>query len=319
MKKRSVILLMLTIVISLSLFAAEQTGTTEPASSGGGMDIFEVLLVSGYLLGVFILLPLVIYSNLKEGLFDSEEAELQLKEDLTESERNDVSITILEKLESKLTEFEDDDGNLLVTITKGSQSKFMKSGLDYINKYLAPNDVLIQQRVLEFEEVYNDRAHRVFTGSWWIIICSIAVGVLMLMTGGVNTFIFIHALGILFYVLSSRTTMYGIEKRMNKLGYMPGFLRNMMSGLFLGNGTKYYVKSGDGPWKRDWETEGQMAMIGLLIMVMVSLVLGFMAPLLGVLNFALNYSTSFILPFKSDENWYNDNFSTSTENVLEAA
>jgi hypothetical protein len=206
----------------------------------------------------------------------------------------------------------------MITITKGKQARFVKRGLNYINKHLAPTDILITQRVKEFEFVYNDRAKRAFTGSKWIIVSSVGIGVLFFMTGGVNTFVFIHALGIVFYILSSRTTMFTIEKRMKRFSYAPGFVGNMLNGLFLANGTKHYVKSGDGPWKRDWETEGQMAMIGLFFMAVVSMFLGLLTAALGVLNFVINYSTSFAMPFKSDEKWYSENFEAVNEELAVA-
>ena len=140
----------------------------------------------------------------------------------------------------------------------------------------------------------------------------------MFTSAGFSTFIVIHFLGLLFYVLSSRTTMYGIEKRMKTFKFVPGIVGGIMGGLFLGGGTKYYMKSGNGPWKRDWETEGQMAMVGLFLMAIAALILGFLAAVLGVVNFVFNYSTSFLLPIKSDEKWYDENFALEGPKVVAA-
>ena len=196
----------------------------------------------------------------------------------------------------------------MITITKGSQARFMKRGLDYINKHLLPTDLGIQERIDEFTKVYKERTKRVFTGSYWIIACSVGVGLLMLFTGGISTFIFIHFLGLLFYVLSSRTTMYGIEKRMNYFGGGTGLIAGIMTSLFLGNGVKHYVREGSGPWKRDWEAEGQMALFGLVILFVVAMFLGFLAALLGVFNFVINYSRSYLLPYKNEKTWYAEHF-----------
>jgi hypothetical protein len=306
------------VLIGAGVVVANQGTTTEQATSGGGVDYLELAIIAGYIVGVLVLLPLVIYSNLKESIFNGDDSELSVRTDLSEFERNAFSTQILEEIEQKLTPFRAEDGTEMITITKGSQAKFVKRGLDYIKKYLAPTDALINERVNEFEGVYSDRAKRVFTGSWWVIISSLAIGVLIFMSTGFTTFIFIHALGILFYVLSSRTTIYGIEKRMKRIGYLPGFIGGAMTGLFLGNGTKYYMKSGSGPWKRDWETEGQMAIIGLFIMFVISLFLGFLASLLGVVNFIFNYSTSFVVPFRSEQRWFEEHIPQSI-NEMEPA
>ena len=308
MKSRSFTRFAFWIILTIPLLAADtNTGT----SSGGDIDWVQMIFAGSYLLGVFVLLPVVVFTNMKEGLFHPEESgqsSSEVVKHMSEEERNDISIEILEKIGEKLTPFKSEEGEDMITITKGSQARFMKYGLDYINKKLKPTDPEIVDRVKEFEEVYEDRAQRAFTGSNWIIGCSIGVGVLMLMTAGITTFIFIHILGLVFYVLSSRTTMYGIEKRLKYFGSGGGMLGRILSSLFLGEGTKYYVKHGGGPWKRDWETEGQMAIFGLIIMIFVALVLGFFATFLGVINFFINYSTSFLNPMQNEEKWYMQNF-----------
>ncbi len=163
-------------------------------------------------------------------------------------------------------------------------------------------------RINEFSEVYADRAKRAFTGSKWVIACSAGVGALFLYSAGISTFIFIHFLGLLFYILSSRTAFYTIEKRMERFGGGSGVLGSIMTGLFLGNGVKHYIRDSSGYRRRDWETEGQMAIIGLVIMIFVALLLGFFTAFLGVINTFLNYSTSFVIPFKSNDDWFERNF-----------
>lgn len=296
------------IILTIPLLAAD---TKTASGSGGDIDWVQFIFAGSYLVGVFVLLPMVVYTNMKEGLYHpGEEGQVSTgsQENLSEEERNEIAVEILEKIAEKLTPFKTDEGEDMITITKGSQARFMKFGLDYINKKLQPTDDGIKSRVAEFEEVYEDRAQRAFTGSNWIIGFSIGVGVLMLMTAGLTTFIFIHILGLVFYILSSRTTMYGIEKRLKYFGGGGGMLGRILSALFLGNGTKYYVKHGSGPWKRDWETEGQMAIFGLIIMIFVAIVLGFFATFLGVINFFINYSTSFLNPMQNEDKWYQQNF-----------
>lgn len=307
MRKHLVLISALLLLSAVSIFAAGEAVTTQEKS----IDWFQLLITIGYLGGTFLLLPVVIYTNLKEKLFvrnsDNEE-EVQLVEGLTEEERNNRAALILDDIGKKLTPFQLEDGEDMISITSGKQAKFMKRGLDYIKKKLTPTNTEIIERVDEFTGVYEDRTRRAFTGSKWVIGCSAAIGLLFLFTMGFSGFMVIHFLGLLFYILSSKTTFYGIEKRMK---YFSGgnFISSFMKGLFLGDGVKYYVKTGGGPWRRDWETEGQMAMIGLMFMLIAAMILGFFAAFFGVINFFLNYSTSFLLPFKSDDAWYVKNFS----------
>lgn len=309
MRKYSILTVVLLILSSLILFA--QSEPTTPSDSGGGIDWFELIILIGYLGGVFFLLPLVIYTNLKEKLFvasPENQEEIQIITILSEEDRNDRAALVLESIEKQMTPFQSEEGDDLVTITSGKQARFTKQGLDYINKNLCPTNTDVIARVNEFSDVYADRARRAFTGSKWIIACSVGVGALFLWTGGITTFIFIHFLGLLFYILSSRTAFYTIEKRMDRFGAGSGLLGSIMTGLFLGDGVKYYMRDSSGFRRRDWETEGQMAIIGLVIMFFVALLLGVFTAFLGVINSVLNYSTSFIIPFKSDDDWFEKNF-----------
>jgi len=306
MRKNSFFVVVLFLLGSCLTIYAQAAEPVEPSSSGG-IDWSQVIFVTGYLLGVFILLPIVIFTNLKEKLFSSNSDEIQIIDNLSQEERNKRAISILEKIESKMTSFIADNGENMVTITTGKQAKFIKQGLDYINKNLAPSDPEIIARVNEFSVVYADRTQRAFTGSYWVIASSIGVAVLLYSTGGISTFLFIHLFGVIFYFLSSRSTMYTIEKRMKIFGGLGGFIGGIMSGLLIGNGTKYYLKYSDGSKKRDWETEGNMAIISLALLVIIAMILGFFAAVLGVVNSLLNYSTSYLLPFKSKEDWFEKN------------
>ena len=313
MKKQLTFSILLFLITNIALVAAQSSETT---SSGGGIDWFNVIIAGSYLIGVFILLPLVIYTNMNEKIFNPEtddKAKVQILNELSEEERNNRAKDILEKIGEKLTPFKSDEGEELITITKGSQATFMKRGLDYIQKRLAPTDPELLARMEEFSEVYEHRAKRAFTGSNWVLACSAGVGLLFLWAGGITTFIFIHFLGLLFYFLSSRTTFYGIEKRIGYFGGGVGLISGIMGGLFLGNGVKQYVKQGNGPWQRDWQGEGETAIIGLMILLFVAIFLGIFAVFLGVLNFVINYSTSFLNPLKTEDKWYEENFVQAVE------
>ena len=154
MKKKIILAAIAAAIPAITVFAQDSLQVANEGSSGSGMDPFEIVIVAGYLIGVLVLLPIVVYTNLKEGLFDPEIVEPGAPvSDLSEEERNDASAEILERIEEKLTPFKAEDGSEMVTITKGGQAKFMKRGLDYINKKLQPTDPLIKARVNEFTEV----------------------------------------------------------------------------------------------------------------------------------------------------------------------
>ncbi len=313
MKKNWILLLFLLMLMVSTTFAINDTTALAAAqdSSGIGIDWFEVLILIGYLGGVFVLLPIILYTNFNEHIFSPENHpdKINVDNELTIEQRNAKSEEILERIEEKLTPIKGDNDENLITITKGSQSKFVKKGLDYIKKHLNPDDERILARIKEFEQVYYDRSKRVFTGSYWIIGCSIGVALLYVFTaGGIGTFIVFHLLGLLFYILSSRTTRYGVEKRMKWIGGKnSGMVSGIFAALFVGLGTTYYKKYSDGSRSFDGESTMAGMAITFLFIFILAMILGFLAVVLGVINFVMNYSTSFLLPFKKEEQWYKDN------------
>lgn len=289
-----------------------------PAKREKSTDWFSLIIAIGYLLGVFVLLPIVIYTNYHEKIFFAN-AENQDKLDILnikDEEKNKIATEILEKIEVKMSKIKGDDGADYITITSGKQARYVKRGLDYINKRLAPNDDDIKARVVELADVYADRTKRVFTGSKWIIGCAIGLVVLM---GIIDTsillssFMFLHVLGLIFYYLSSRTSLYALEKRLKYFGSSKlGFMGAILGGLFAGFAAKEYVSVNGGPWQRDYEGEMSTSFALILVIVVVAMFIAFMIALFGIINFVINYSTSFLLPNQNEEKWYQENFNKIT-------
>lgn len=328
MQKRVSLLMLFLLAAQVVLLATGVTDTTavadttataaeaasDSSGSSSGPDIFELVIIGAYLLGVFLLLPLVIFTNLNEKIktYDPNKDDSLEIQQLSEEERNQKAIEILERIEERLSFFTADDGTEMVTITKGKQARFMKRGLDYINVYLQPTDEEVLARVDEFTSVYNDRTSRSFTGSKWII--GAAAGILVFM--GIieismlwSSFALIHLLGLVFYILSSRTPKYAIEKRENAFGTKKlGIAGGVFAALFAGFATREYVSVNGGPWRRDYEGEFSSGMVILFIIIVVAILVAFLVALFGIINFVMNYSTSFLLPFKTTKGWYEKNF-----------
>lgn len=279
------------------------------------MNWFELIVTIGYIGGVFILLPLVIYTTLKERLYNPGNSKLkETIENISEAERNKRAMEILEKVETKMDSFVDENGENCFTINKGAQARFMKNALDYINKKLAPTDSTILEMIGEITELYKNRTKRIFTGSYWIVACAAGLAILLTVTaGGFTTFTLLQIAGVIFYILSSRTPYYAFEKRMDKYGGNSSLISTFMTLLFIGNQSKHYVKRGDGPWERDYESEAGESIIHLIIMFVVAVLLGFLVAFLGIISFLSNFVTSLVLPFKKEEQWYIKNFSPVTE------
>ncbi len=299
----------------------EQVQPIDKAVPEKGIDWMQIIFAGSYLLGVFVLFPLVVYTNYQEKMLgDVNPDKIKILEDLSEDERNDRAEYILVTIEEKLTAFTDDDGNDVVSITKGSQARFMRHGLNYIYTRLCPTDPILQARVEEFSSVYFDRTKREYTGSNWILGC--AVGILVFMgfmdiSMLLSSFTLIHIVGITFYYLSSRTARYALEKRLDNFKTKKlGFIGGVMAALFAGFSIKEYVSVNGGPWKRDHESEGTSAVMLILVIVMVAFFVGFLVAFFGIINFVINYSVSFINPLNTPEKWYETKFEKHAEVVV---
>ncbi len=297
----------LMLLFSSSLFAVQDPATTNSGLSGG--DIFEFVVIAGYLIGVFVLLPWIIYTNTAEKLDLNETSvpsDIPPDPALSEMERNSRAARILDETTQKLTPFQE-DGELLMTITKGSQARFVKKGIDYIREHLQPTDPDIMDRMNELVAVYQDRTQRLFTGSKWIIGCAIGMGILFVWTGGISTFVFIHALGIAFYILSSRTPLYILEKRMNLFGGGGAIVGAIFGAFFIGAAAKHYNVYSDGRKERDYSSEFTGGAVYSLFIAVAAMFLGFLVAALGVVNFLMNYMNNAVMPTKT-EAWYEKNF-----------
>lgn len=287
-----------------------QEAAVKAAESGiSGGDIFEFLVIAGYLGGVFVLLPWVIYTNTHEGLASQTELPGLVESDPGAEQRNEQAVKILEEIEQRLTSCQV-DGEQLLTITKGSQARFVKRGLDYIRQRLMPIDEALEARVNEFADMYAERSKRIFTGSKWVIGCAVGIGAFLVYQVGFSTFILIHTLGVVFYILSSRTPLYVLEKRGSLFGGGSTMIGALVGGLFLGAGAKHYNVYSDGTRERDHSSEFTGGMVFFLLLAVLAMFLGFLAAALGVVNFLLNYMNNALIPTSHDA-WYNKSFSVS--------
>jgi len=300
------IMLVIFFINSGSVAIAQEAGETVTDSGVSFGDIFEYLIAAGYFVGVFVLLPWVIYTNLKESLNTiSEGMSPPQNSTLSEGERNQRAAKVLEEIDNRLTHYEE-VGKDMVTITKGSQARFTRKGLAYIKNGLVPTDPKLVNRANELIGVYQNRSERIFTGSKLIIGCAIGFGAFLLYIVGINSFIVIHALGIVFYVLSSRTPIYVLEKRMDRINNI-GFGKSILAGLFIGSSAKHYKVYSDGHKEQDHEMELTGGFITLMIMIVIAMVLSIITAALGVVNFFTNYMNNALIPMKP-ETWYDKNF-----------
>ncbi|MCF6268304.1 MAG: hypothetical protein L3J41_01175 [Melioribacteraceae bacterium] len=309
MSKKFLFIIGFLILSSIALLAQAEP---EVAKTESSIDWLELIMIVGYLGGVFVLFPWVVYTNLKEKLFT---VELNYTEDsllnskLSVDERNNRARAILEEIENKLSPFHDEEsGEELKTITKGSQARFIKRGVEHIQQNLKPTDTEVINRMNEIIQVYEDRTKRIFTGSKWVLGAAIAIGALFIYQMGISVFIVIHIIGILFYYMSSRVPVYIFEKRTRLFGRL-GFLGTILSGLAMSANTKHYAIYSDGTKKRDYESEATGGIIVLFATIVISLFLGFLAAALGVVNFLMNYMNNALIPTNLNK-WYDEKFAS---------
>ncbi|MGM0551409.1 MAG: hypothetical protein ACQESW_10045 [Bacteroidota bacterium] len=302
--------------------AATNNEITEEPEHGSNFSWFNFIVGFSYIIGIFILFPLVIYTNLNEKTVDANASDEHIREDITPEEREGLAEEILVEMEARLTDItEPEDDQTYYTITKGRQARFVKRGLDYIHTRLAPTDEDVISQVEGFEELYKNRVHRKYSGSNLLMGCAIGVLIFMALMDIsflLTPFAWIHMSGIVFYFLSSRAPVYALEKReqylgSTKLGFIGTLVKPIVGALIAGMSIKHYVSVNGGPWKRDHDSELGNSAFLIVIIALIMLVLGFFIAFFGILNFILNYSTSALIPFRSLDKWYSEHFIATSE------
>ncbi len=294
--------------------ASTTTKPVKPAKEKS-TDWFSIIIASTFMLGLFALFPLVIFTNVKEKLNLTPKSNAEIEDfinSLSMEERNQRAYEILESIENKLSTVPGEDGSDLLTITKGSQARYVRNGLEYIATYLQPDNQELTEQMNAIKEVYDNRTERYFAGSKWILGCAIAIPVVAVFidfSSLWSSLMLLHFCGIAFYYLASRVPAYILEKRLRIFGSKgKGLVGVIMTSLFAGSATKHYVSINGGPWKRDYDEEFSSNMTFLMIATIIAFLIGVFVAIFGVINFILNYSTNFILPFKSCKQWYDKTF-----------
>lgn len=116
MKKSITFFILFFLTFSFVMLAAQTSGET---TTDSGIDWVQVIFAGSYLIGVFVLLPIVIFTNMNEKIATPGNGDKFLAS-LSEEERNKRASEILEKIGEKLTPFQSEEGEDLITITKGS-------------------------------------------------------------------------------------------------------------------------------------------------------------------------------------------------------
>lgn len=309
-KKCLALVLLIVFMMILSTVLLAESGASESKGKSRTVETIFYTIVGICLLGgAFAGLPLIIYTNQAEKISFPGEGEVCLISGLTEEERNERARLILSEIDDKLHQYDDEDGTQVVTINSGGQAKFTKRGLDYINRRLAPTADDVTGRVKDLAGLYAERTKRFFTGSKWIIISGALFCVLALVMKAWGM-AFVWILGLAFYSMASRMTIYGIEKMIEWKGTVKiGCATAIFSVLWSGMNTTYYNVYKDGRKEMDLHSTIGSGFIYFALMMFVVMLLVMLMPIIGALNFVLNYWSSLLLPFGYDEDkWYQENF-----------
>jgi hypothetical protein len=273
-------------------------GPKSSSKEFGFFDLLELLMVVGYTIGVFVLLPLVILTNIAERTVP----QAPVAEGITPGEEFTDDDTqardMMDQLADELPDAENEDGTTYKTITSGSQARKARNVLVEIGKNLHLTNTGVLEQFDALRELYQVRSRRVYTGSFWVLACAAAILVLFYYSGpgGIDAFMVIHLLGMIFYTLASRAPVYLLEKRSHRLS--TGGLMGAVIGGVLFSSTRYYNVYSDGHKERNYEQEAGNTLFGFLLMAVFVIFCGFLIGVFGVISFIMNYSTSIQLPFK---------------------
>ena len=187
---------------------------------------------------------------------------------------------------------------------------------------IAPTDKKIVDNFVHYAEIVKSKTDREFDGSGMLLALAsgvaliiIIMGIVGLAGGSFGTFMMAVIAAVLFflapcgiYFLACRTPGFMLEVRKNKKPSRFKFVNVVVMILFgagiaglkanLGGNDKWYKVYSNGRKERDWETEGQMAMMALaikgFILCMILMVL-FMIATSVILWAFINYLRNYVI------------------------
>jgi hypothetical protein len=188
---------------------------------------------------------------------------------------------------------------------------------------IAPTDKKVVDTFVHYAEILKSKTDREFDGSGLLLALASGVALIILIMGiaglagggGFGVFIVAVIAAVLFflapcgiYFLACRTPGFMLEVRKNKKPSRFKFVNVVVMILFgagiaglkanLGGSDKWYKVYSDGRRERDWETEGQMAMISLAIkgfILCMILVVLFMIAASVILWAFINYLRNYVI------------------------
>lgn len=286
----------------------------------------EIILGGGLTLVFLSLFGVIFYTNKNEKILTSDNSSYINREDsevLTEEERNENAQKILELIEGELTMIEDEEGNSLLTITKGSQARFVKRGLDYIAVVLKPTNSNVLDRVNEMTGLYESQIKREFVGSKFILWGSIVLAIIYtIMNLSLSEwyllplFFAIFAPIIAFYYYASKAPRFIIEKRYgggktNVPDILIGFLLAGFAVSPFAYFKHYMSVDGGKTWERDHNEEFSSTLFSLFLNLIWKAIMLFIAFILiqaiflfSIINVLLYYATTLLSPLNNPEKWY---------------
>lgn len=204
----------------------------------------------------------------------------KLRKDKNLGDMNIQEVTALgETLDKMLAQWEklpNEDGELVPYPIK---LRVIKSSIETLDKAVAamPTNSHLVERINDANEVINHALKRQFNGSKAMVITAIIVGVVITaITGSVMAAIS-FALGVLLYLLGSRSAMFFIAAKQFKGESNSSPLSALISSLFMGT-TSAKVGADNSP---SWTT----LCLGLVVMILLSAVL----PVIAIINYLRNY------------------------------
>lgn len=279
----------LLLLASFSAFA--QDVVTTDANTQNGLIAVAILII------VVAIMAHMIYENFFRKDLNTDYTAAAFRDARKAQNQGDMSAQEAMALDSELDKMVDmwgelanEDGDMVPYPLKRS---VVKKSLATLEAAVAamPTNSRIVERINDANEILNHALKRQFNGSKAMVITAVIVGIVFTAISGTVEAAISVGVGIILYLLASRSATFLIAAKQVKGSGSNSFLTMLIGSLFMGVATAKTYKTvttySDGSTKT--ETDNSQTWFSLIFGLIVMILLSFLLAIIAVINYLRNY------------------------------
>jgi hypothetical protein len=327
MKRKIYLGIVIFIIATLSLvgslpviFIAEDTATL----------LFGISLVP-FALAMYsslIIPPVLLVNTLLGAKINLDNSKTEIADDfknMSEAERNDLALSVLQDMQERLPQTEDENGETRYNIFTGKDAILVKRTIEYLINKIQPTDSGIVECIESYASYYKRQMSRGFVGARTVLVLMIVFAALITVSatsiGAGIAILAVLGIYIAFYYYSAKRPFYLLEKdaRIGKQ-FDSSLISQTIKSIWAPNPYKtiHHDEQVDGRtgevlerkrnYGRELGDEATSFGVNIILSVIVSVIAVGLTPIYTIYYFCSNYWGNCLSPFKNTDKWIEEQY-----------